>query len=278
MKIHPETQYLRLLQSILDTGVDRENRTGIPTRALFQHSVRFNLADGFPVLTTKKVAFRLVVAELLWFIKGSRDVRVLNELGCHIWDANAYAPTWLPRAQFEGDAGRIYGVQWRGWRRPDGTEIDQLGDVVGRLSRGIDDRRLIVSAWNPSDLDEMSLPPCHMFYQLHLANGVLTLGMYQRSCDMFLGVPFNIASYALLLHMIAQVIGAKAGEVVIHLADAHIYHNHFEQAATQIAREPRAFPRLWLNPEVHDIESFTMDDIRLEDYDPHPPIKAVMAV
>jgi len=271
-------QYLDLLQEILDKGVDRPNRTGISSRAVFARHLRFDLKDGFPAVTTKKLAFNPVKAELLWFLKGSNNLRELQELGCHIWDANAEAPAWKPKAKFEGDMGRIYGVQWRKWRKQDGSEVDQLDNVIERIKRDPNDRRLIVTAWNPGELDEMCLPPCHMFFQFFVANGELSLSMYQRSCDMFLGVPFNIASYALLLGMVAQVTNLKPREVILNLGDAHIYQNHFDQVKEQISREPYSPPQLWLNPEIKNIDDFKMDDIKLENYQSHPAIKAEMAV
>ncbi len=279
-------QYLDTLKEILEKGVDRPNRTGIDSRALFVKPLRFDLTQGlFPAVTTKRLAFNQVKAELLWFIKGSRDVKDLRALGCHIWDENADAPYWKPKATFEGDVGRVYGVQWRKWQKPilDGENLvlkphDQLADLIARLKKDPNDRRLIVTAWNPGELDQMALPPCHMFFQCFVANNMLSLCMYQRSCDMFLGVPFNIASYALLTRMLAQVAGLKPGELILILADAHIYHNHFDQVREQLTREHYSLPTLWLNPEVKDIDSFLMDDIRLENYQYHPAIKAPMAV
>lgn len=254
------------------------DRTGVGTRALFNRTMRFNMDEGFPIVTTKKVPFNLVKAELIWLISGSRDVKELQKLGCHIWDGNAYADYWKPKAEFDGDLGRIYGVQWRKWRRPDGKEFDQLADVIERIKTKPSDRRLLVTAWNPGELDQMALPPCHMFFQFFVAGGKLSLSMYQRSCDMFLGVPFNISSYSLLLHMAAQVTGLKPGEFIHHLGDTHIYLNHFEQVKTQLAREPMPLPKLWLNPEIKNIDDFKMDDIKLLDYQSHPSIKAEMAV
>ncbi|MBI2075462.1 MAG: thymidylate synthase [Candidatus Harrisonbacteria bacterium] len=271
-------QYLEVLKDVLENGADRPDRTGTGTRALFGRTMRFDMADGFPAMTTKKLQFELVKAELLWFLSGSRDVKELQKLGCKIWDANAGAEHWKVKAEFDGDAGRIYGVQWRKWQRPDGTTLDQIGDVIDRIKKNPSDRRLIVLAWNPGELDNMCLPPCHAFFQFFVAKGKLSLSMYQRSCDMFLGVPFNIASYALLLHMVAQVTGLASGEFVHILGDTHIYLNHFEQVKTQLAREPLALPKLWLNPERKNINDFTMDDIKLEGYQYHPGIKAPMAV
>ncbi len=240
--------------------------------------MRYNMADGFPAITTKKLAFKATKAELLWFISGSSDVKKLQELGCRIWDANAEADYWKPKARFKGDLGRVYGVQWRSWQRPDGSTVDQLTDVIQHIKEQPHDRRLVVAAWNPGELDQMALPPCHAFFQFFVAANKLSLQMYQRSCDMFLGVPFNIASYSLLLHMAAQVTSLKAGEFIHTLGDAHIYENHFDQVQEQLQREPFPLPKLKLNPAVNDIEKFTMDDIELVDYQYHPPIKAEMAV
>lgn len=269
---------MEILKEVLDRGTDRPDRTGVGTRALFGKAMRFNLEDGFPIVTTKRVAFNLVKAELLWFIKGSRDVKELQNLGCRIWDANANSEYWKVKAEFEGDVGRIYGVQWRKWRKPDGAEFDQLADVIKRIKEKPEDRRLIVMAWNPGELGQMALPPCHALFQFFVANGKLSLAMYQRSCDMFLGVPFNISSYSLLLHMVAQVTGLEPGEFVHNLGDTHIYLNHFEQVKTQLQREPYLLPKLWLNPEIKNIDDFKMEDINLVDYKNHPAIKAEMAV
>lgn len=271
-------QYLSELRYILDHGTERCDRTGVGTRAVFGRTMRFNMKDGFPSVTTKRLAFNAVKAELLWFISGSSDVKELQKMGCHIWDGNAFAQYWIPKAKFEGDVGRIYGVQWRRWRTADGTEIDQLADVIERIKKNPSDRRLIVNAWNPGEVDQTALPPCHTFFQFFVANNELSLSMYQRSCDMFLGVPFNIASYSLLLHMIAQVTGYKPGEFIHFLGDTHIYLNHLDQVREQLAREPLPLPTLWLNPDVADIDSFSMDDIRLENYHYHPAISAPMAV
>ncbi|MDP2641241.1 MAG: thymidylate synthase [Candidatus Yanofskybacteria bacterium] len=271
-------QYLNLLSDVLDHGVDRPDRTGVGTRAVFGRQMRFHMADGFPAVTTKKLAFKSMAAELLWFLRGSSDVKELQQMGCHIWDANAEADYWKPKARFEGDLGRIYGVQWRSWIKPDGTTIDQLNDVIERIRKNPSDRRLIVTAWNPGELDQMALPPCHIFFQFFAVNDELSVLMYQRSCDTFLGVPFNIASYALLLHMVAQVTGLKPGEFIHVLGDTHIYMNHFEQVKQQLSREPYSCPKLWLNPEIKNLEDFTMEDIKLLDYQCHPPIQAEMAV
>ena len=271
-------QYLDGLQHILDNGEDVSNRTGIDSRALFGMQMRYNMADGFPAMTTKKLAFNSVKAELLWFLKGSGDVKELQKLGSKIWNANAEAPYWKPKAKFEGDLGRVYGKQWREWQKPDGTTVDQIAEAIRLIKNDPDSRRIIVNAWNPGELDQMALPPCHSFFQCRVIKGKLSLLMYQRSCDMFLGVPFNIASYSLLLHMLAQVTGLQAHEFVHILGDAHIYQNHFDKASFQLLREPYSLPKLWLNPEVKDIDSFMMEDIRLDDYKHHDPIVAEMAV
>lgn len=272
-------QYLDALKYILKHGEDKENRTGIDTRGVFGMQMRYDLSRGFPAVTTKKLAFKQVKAELLWFISGSSDNKELQKLGCHIWDANAEADYWKPKAKFEGDLGRVYGVQWRSWRGPNGIEVDQLKNVIRKIKSDPTDRRLIVSAWNPGELDQMALPPCHVMYQFYVhADNRLSLQMHQRSADMFLGVPFNIASYALLLSMVAQVTGLQPGEFVHVLGDAHIYHNHFDQVEEQLSRNPYKLPKLFLNPDVKDIDSFTMEDIKLVDYKYHPRIKAEMAV
>lgn len=270
--------YLDLLEDVLKNGEDRSSRTGIDTRNVFGRMIRFDMADGFPAITTKKLAFNAIKAELLWFLSGSSDVKELQKLGCHIWDANAEADYWKPKAKFEGDLGRVYGVQWRSWIAPGGTTIDQIAHVIEKIKTNPTDRRLLVTAWNPGELEQMTLPPCHVLFQFFIGKGKLSLQMYQRSCDMFLGIPFNIASYSLLLHMIAQVAGLKAGEFIHILGDTHIYHNHLEQVKEQLQREPYPLPELWLNPEVKDIDKFTMDDIELRSYQYHPPIKAPMAV
>ena len=279
-------QYLDALKYVLENGVDRKDRTGTGTRAVFGMQLRFSMEDGFPALTTKKLPWKSVASELLWFIEGSDDERRLAEIlhgtrdesKTTIWTANSEAGYWKPKARFQGDLGRVYGVQWRKWKSPDGKEIDQLANAVKMIKENPASRRIIVTAWNPGELQQMALPPCHAFFQFFAADNKLSLQMYQRSCDMFLGVPFNIASYSLLLHMMAQVTNLKAGEFVHVLADAHIYHNHFEQVKEQLSRKPFALPALWLNPEIKNIDDFKMEDIKLENYQFHPPIKAEMAV
>lgn len=273
-------QYNDILQRIMDQGVDREGRNG-KTRALFAMQMRFNMQDGFPAVTTKKLAFNAVKGELLWFLEGSgSDQRLKEIMGADrtIWTDNAEAAYWKPKAKFAGDLGRVYGVQWRKWRRPDGSYVDQISELVKKLKNDPNDRRLIVSAWNPGELDQMALPPCHMFFQCFVSDGKLSLHMTQRSCDMFLGVPFNIASYSLLLHMLAQVAGLKPHECILTLNDAHIYHDHFDAVKEQLSRAPMVLPQLWLNPSIKDVDFFAMDDIRLVGYQSHPTIKAKMAV
>jgi len=275
-----EQAYLHALKNIFENGSDRTGRSG-DTRALFAIQLRCNLADGFPALTTKKLAFKAVKSELLWFLEGSSDDNRLKELNGSektIWTANAEADYWTPKAAFPGDLGRIYGVQWRKWQGPDGLVVDQIARVIEKIKTDPADRRLIVSAWNPGEIDQMALPPCHMMFQFFVSGDKLSLHMVQRSCDMFLGVPFNIASYALLLSMVAQVTGKTPHELVLTLNDAHIYHDHFDAVKEQLEREPLAPATLWLNPEIQDIDSFTMDDMRLEGYESHTAIKAPMAV
>jgi thymidylate synthase len=279
--------YNSLLKEIMEHGTDREGRNGW-TRGLFTRQLRFNMAEGFPATTTKKLAFRSVAAELLWFLSGSNDNKILQRLGCEIWTANANADYWKPKAKFEGDLGRVYGVQWRDWRRPDGSSVDQLKTVIDKIKKDPNDRRLIVTAWNPGEIDEMALPPCHMIFQFFVTNGKLSLHMFQRSCDTFLGVPFNIASYALLLHLIAQMTGLIPDELILTLGDVHIYHDHFDAVKEQLAREPFPLPTLRLDPTIKSLEDIAIEmflktedvtaRISLENYQHHPPIKAKMAV
>ena len=272
--------YNDVLRKIMDEGVDRKGRNAT-TRALFAIQMRFKMADGFPAVTTKKLAFKAVKSELLWFLEGSNDdnrLKALNGSEKTIWTDNAQADYWKPKAKFDGDLGRIYGVQWRKWQTTDGRTVDQIKDAVEKIKKSPSDRRIIVTAWNPGEIDQMALPPCHMLFQFFVADGKLSLHMVQRSCDMFLGVPFNIASYSLLLHMMAQVTGTVADECILTLNDAHIYHEHFDAVREQLSREPMQLCSLWLNPEVKDIDGFKMDNIKLENYVSHPAIPAKMIV
>jgi thymidylate synthase len=261
--------YHQLLEQIIQTGVSKEDRTGTGTLSIFGPQLRFDLNEGFPLLTTKKVHFKSVVYELLWFITGSTNVQYLQENGVSIWDE------W---ADAEGELGPVYGKQWRRWQKPDGSTVDQLAEVVDQLRRNPDSRRLLVSAWNVADIPSMALPPCHAFFQFYVADNKLSCQLYQRSADVFLGVPFNIASYALLTHMVAQVCGLGVGEFVHTMGDAHLYSNHLEQAKLQLSREPRPLPRLVLDPAVKNLDDFLYEHIQLVGYDPHPAIKAPVAV
>jgi thymidylate synthase len=261
--------YLDLLQHVLDNGTDRGDRTGTGTRSVFGYQMRFTLEEGFPVLTTKKLHLRSIIYELLWFLKGDTNIAYLKENGVSIWDE------W---ADEKGDLGPVYGYQWRSWPAPDGRHIDQIANLMKMLHGNPNSRRLIVSAWNPALVDEMALPPCHCLFQFYVADGKLSCQLYQRSADIFLGVPFNIASYALLTMMIAQVAGLKPGEFIHTLGDAHIYSNHFEQARLQLTRTPKKLPVMRINPDVKDLFSFRFEDFVLEDYEADPTIKAPIAV
>lgn len=283
MTQHPEQQYLDLLKEIMENGSDRANRTGVDTRVVHGKTMRFDMADGFPAITTKKLYFKGIKGELLWMIEGSSDDNRLKEIletNTTFWTANASADYWKSKANFEGDLGRIYGVQWRMWQTPDNKEIDQLQNVIDGIIHNPTDRRLIVVAYNPGELDQMALPPCHMFFQFfpRPEDNKLDLLMYQRSCDMFLGVPFNIASYSLLLHMVSHVTNFMPGEFIHILGNTHIYHNHFEQVKIQLERKPLTLPKLFLSPDIKNINDFTMDDIKLVSYNSHPAISAKMAV
>ena len=261
--------YLDLMRHVLEHGNLKTDRTGTGTRSVFGWQMRYDLAAGFPMVTTKKLHLRSIIHELLWFLRGDTNIAYLQQNGVRIWDE------W---ADENGDLGPVYGYQWRSWPAPDCRHIDQIANVVEQIRRNPDSRRLIVSAWNPALVDDMALPPCHALFQFYVADGKLSCQLYQRSADIFLGVPFNIASYALLTLMVAQVCGLQAGEFIHTLGDAHLYLNHLPQAELQLSREPRPLPTLRLNPEVKDLFAFTFDDIELVDYDPHPHIKAEVAV
>lgn len=261
--------YHNLLKLILDTGTERPDRTGVGTLSVFGHQMRFDLSKGFPLVTTKKVHMRSITHELLWFLKGDTNIKYLRDNKVTIWDE------W---ADSNGDLGPVYGKQWRSWAKPDGTTIDQISKVISEIKNNPTSRRLLVVAYNPSEVDQMALPPCHAFFQFYVANGKLSCQLYQRSADVFLGVPFNIASYALLTHMVAQECGLEAGEFIHTLGDAHLYLNHLDQARLQLTRDERALPKLKLNPNVKKVLDFTFDDIEIVDYNPHPGIKAEIAV
>jgi thymidylate synthase len=262
-------QYLDLLQHILDRGTAKTDRTGTGTRSVFGYQMRFDLADGFPLITTKKLHLKSILYELLWFLRGETNVRYLRDHGVSIWDE------W---ADENGELGPVYGYQWRSWPTADGRHIDQIADVIDRIRRTPDSRRLIVSAWNVGEIDRMALPPCHLLFQFYVADGRLSCQMYQRSADVFLGVPFNIASYALLTLMVAQVTDLAPGEFVHTFGDAHLYNNHFQQAQLQLSRDPRPLPTLMINPDVKSIFDFQFEDFHLEGYQPHPHIPAPVAV
>jgi len=262
-------QYLDLMQHVLNNGTQKHDRTGTGTISVFGYQMRFNLEDGFPMVTTKKLHLRSIIHELIWFLKGETNIKYLKENGVSIWDE------W---ADENGELGPVYGSQWRSWPTPDGRHIDQISQVINQIKNTPDSRRLIVSAWNVAEIENMALPPCHSFFQFYVADGKLSCQLYQRSADIFLGVPFNIASYALLTMMVAQVCGLKPGEFIHTLGDAHLYNNHLEQTRLQLSREPKPLPQMKLNPEIKDIFDFKFEDFRLENYEHHPHIKAPVAV
>lgn len=261
--------YLDLLEKVLTTGTEKTDRTGTGTYSLFGHQLRFDLQKGFPLVTTKKVHMKSIIHELLWFLQGSTNIAYLKENGVSIWDE------W---ADDQGELGPIYGYQWRSWLTPDGTKIDQIQGIVDQIKRNPDSRRLIVSAWNVAHIEEMALPPCHTLFQFYVADGKLSCQLYQRSADIFLGVPFNIASYALLTHMMAQVTGLQAGDFIHTFGDVHLYKNHVEQAKLQLSRAPKPLPHLHINPAVKTLFDFKYEDFSLMEYDPHPGIRAPVAV
>lgn len=262
-------QYLDLMQHVLDNGVRKEDRTGTGTLSVFGYQTRFDLGEGFPAITTKKLHLRSIIHELLWFLQGDTNIKYLKDNGVSIWDE------WADEA---GNLGPVYGSQWRSWPTADGRHIDQITQVIEQLKNNPDSRRIIVSAWNVGEIENMALPPCHAFFQFYVADGKLSCQLYQRSADIFLGVPFNIASYAMLTLMVAQVTGLQPGDFVHTLGDAHLYSNHLEQANTQLQREPRQLPVMKINPAVTDLFAFSFDDFELTEYDPHPHIKAPVAV
>jgi thymidylate synthase len=262
-------QYHDLLRHVLETGVDKKDRTGTGTRSVFGYQMRFNLQDGFPLLTTKKVHMKSIIHELLWFLQGDTNIKYLTDNGVTIWNE------WADK---DGNLGPVYGYQWRSWPTPEGGQVDQITNLIHQIKNNPDSRRLIVSAWNVGVIDKMALPPCHLLFQFYVADGKLSCQLYQRSADLFLGVPFNIASYSLLTMMIAQVCGLQPGDFVHTFGDVHIYSNHFEQVNLQLTRDPRPLPTMHINPEVKDIFGFKYEDFKLENYDPHPAIKAAVAV
>lgn len=262
-------QYLDLLSHVMENGQDKGDRTGTGTRSIFGHQMRFDLSETFPVLTTKKLHLRSIIHELLWFLQGDTNIKYLKDNGVRIWD------DW---ADENGDLGPVYGAQWRSWPAPNGQSIDQITKLIDGLKNNPNSRRHIVTAWNPAFVDEMALPPCHCLFQFYVANGKLSCQLYQRSADIFLGVPFNIASYALLTRMLAQITGLEAGEFVHTLGDAHIYHNHFEQTELQLTRTPKQLPTIWINPDVTDLFQFKFEDFKLQNYEAEPNIKAPIAV
>lgn len=265
----PTNQYETLLEHCYKTGVDKSDRTGVGTRSVFGYQMRFNLAEGFPLVTTKKLHIRSIVHELLWFLSGSSNIKYLHDNGVSIWDE------W---ADENGDLGPVYGVQWRSWPAPDGRKIDQISNLIEGIKRDPDSRRHLVVAWNPAEVDKMALPPCHCLFQFYVANGKLSCQLYQRSCDIFLGVPFNIASYSLLTHMVAQQCDLEVGDFVWTGGDCHIYKNHFEQVELQLSRTPRAYPKLVINRKPSSIFDYKFEDFVIEGYDPWPHIKAPIAV
>jgi thymidylate synthase len=262
-------QYLDLMQHVLDHGTQKHDRTGTGTISVFGYQMRFNLAEGFPMVTTKKLHLKSIIHELIWFLSGDTNIKYLKENGVRIWDE------W---ADENGDLGPVYGSQWRSWPKPNGESIDQITQIINTIKNNPDSRRIIVSAWNVAEVENMALPPCHAFFQFYVADGKLSCQLYQRSADIFLGVPFNIASYALLTMMVAQVCGLQYGDFVHTLGDAHLYNNHIEQANLQLSRDPKPLPTMKINPAIKDIFDFKFEDFTLENYDPHPHIKGIVAV
>ncbi len=262
-------QYLDLMQHVLDHGTQKHDRTGTGTISVFGYQMRFNLQDGFPMVTTKKLHLKSIIHELIWFLSGNTNIKYLKDNGVRIWDE------W---ADADGNLGPVYGSQWRSWPKPNGEKIDQITQIIHTIKNNPDSRRIIVSAWNVAEIENMALPPCHAFFQFYVADGKLSCQLYQRSADIFLGVPFNIASYALLTMMVAQVCNLGYGDFVHTLGDAHLYNNHIEQANLQLSRDPKALPKMKINPAVKNIFDFKFEDFSLEDYDPHPHIKGIVAV